>query len=332
MLEKIKISVIIPMYNCEGKVSGIISDLKKQTYSNFEAVLIDDGSTDSTYRVSVESCKDDKRFKIFRTKNNGPGSARNFGISKISGEYFRFIDADDRINEESLELLIRPILNDISIDLVIGKVKYSRNAWQSNQVGKLDFDSFIKDFSNDFFGEYYGFSTNKVYRKKIIDKYNLKMSEDLRWCEDYLFNLEYYSYIKNVYYVPKEMYHYVIAEGSLASQVDIEYRNKIEKICIKHLKLFLQNKNQFEKEEIKVAYSDSVAYLYHSQLCNLVGYKASFSKIKADCMNEDNQEFWKKYHNINRIRFYSTIKFLFSKRLFRLLYSFIVIKEKAKGG
>ena len=56
------------MYNCEGKVSGIISDLKKQTYSNFEAVLIDDGSTDSTYRVSVESCKDDKRFKIFRTK------------------------------------------------------------------------------------------------------------------------------------------------------------------------------------------------------------------------------------------------------------------------
>ena len=66
---------------------------------------------------------------------------------------------------------------------------------------------------------------------------------------------------------------------------------------------------------------------------NLTDNVLKISRESKDLIiNEDNQEFWKKYHNINRIRFYSTIKFLFSKRLFRLLYSFIVIKEKAKGG
>lgn len=322
--------MIIPMYNCELWITNLIQDLQAQTFTNFEVLLIDDGSSDSTYTICINLCKKDQRFSIFTQKNKGPGAARNLGIQLSNGEYIRFLDADDRIEENSLEMLVKPFLLDPTIDLVIGHFSHGRQTWQSDLKGTQTLATLVDDFSNDFFGMFYGLSPNKTYKSSIIKENNLKEPEDIRWCEDYLFNLTYYHFVSKVHYVSENIYTYLIIDGSLVSQVKLLDRNAIETRCIKKLKGFLLNKNFYNKQSIRKKYDRSVAYLLYSQMCNVVQGKLGYEHFKRDCLTTEKREFWLNY-KIHDIRiFYRVVKFLFKFDLSRGIYYFIYSKESLK--
>ncbi len=129
------VSVIVPIFNEENYIADTLESIQNQSYSNWELLLIDDGSTDSS-RAVVEKYLDDERIRYFYQENQGQGSTRNFGIKKSKGTYLAFLDADDFWNPGKLKIQLR-VLSEKSIDLVYSKLRLidSRNTYLNKDLG-----------------------------------------------------------------------------------------------------------------------------------------------------------------------------------------------------
>ena len=99
-MNKDKLSVIVPIFNGENKIENCLNSIRKQNYNNLEIIVIDDGSTDSTFEICNMIAKEDERVKVYYKENGGVSSARNTGIEKASGKYLMFIDGDDIIDSD----------------------------------------------------------------------------------------------------------------------------------------------------------------------------------------------------------------------------------------
>ena len=109
MLKYSKISVIMPVYNCEKYLANCIESVLNQTYSNFELLINDDGSKDGSFAICKSYADKDSRIRLFRQENGGLSSARNSMLGKVTGEYVMFIDSDDVISPDMLEILLNLI-------------------------------------------------------------------------------------------------------------------------------------------------------------------------------------------------------------------------------
>ena len=98
-----KVSVIVPVYNVEDYIRGMLESVQRQSFADFEVVIVNDGSTDGSQAIIDEFCREDNRFRCFVKANGGVASARNKGLDKARGEYVVFYDPDDLIPEDSLE-------------------------------------------------------------------------------------------------------------------------------------------------------------------------------------------------------------------------------------
>lgn len=117
-MKKILFSIIVPVYNKESVLKETLESIKKQSFNNFECIIIDDGSTDNSCNISIEYCEQDSNFRMYKYKNAGVGTARNRGIENANGEYIVFVDADDIIKEDLLEKLATYIEQFDNIDLI----------------------------------------------------------------------------------------------------------------------------------------------------------------------------------------------------------------------
>lgn len=128
------VSIIMPAYNVEAYIEQSVNSIRKQTYGNFELLIIDDGSTDRTNSICVQLADEDKRIQIIRQKNAGAGAARNHGLRLAKGQYIMFVDSDDTVHPEMLEILLNQIKNS-SVKLVMGDFMESRQPvmdWKKN--------------------------------------------------------------------------------------------------------------------------------------------------------------------------------------------------------
>lgn len=219
------ISVIVPMYNCENYIVNLLDSLLIQTYRKFEIILIDDGSTDKTLEVVNAfqwSHKDDLKIKLLSIKHKGVSAARNKGIEAAEGDYIRFLDSDDLIPESSMAALLYPMEEDQSVDLVIGKFRPAPFAKMycgpCNFSGKKEMQDFARDFVNYPRSFYYGVTWNKLYKKQIIDKNRIRFNEDIEWCEDFLFNLEYYHCCQSIWYISDIVSIYTLRNDGLTKK------------------------------------------------------------------------------------------------------------------
>ena len=105
------ITVIVPVFNVEEYLSRCIESIIKQTYSNLEIILVNDGSTDNSPKICDAYAKLDDRLKVIHKKNGGLSEARNFGINRAKGRYIAFVDSDDYIEENMYEILHKEIVN-----------------------------------------------------------------------------------------------------------------------------------------------------------------------------------------------------------------------------
>ena len=100
------VSVIVPVYNVQAYLDRCVQSIVDQTYSNLEILLIDDGSTDESYRLMQNWAEKDKRIHLLQKTNGGLSDARNFGIQRAQGEYLAFIDSDDFIRPAMIEKML----------------------------------------------------------------------------------------------------------------------------------------------------------------------------------------------------------------------------------
>lgn len=127
IMEKIKISVIVPVFNAEKYLKMCLNSLVSQTLKNIEIICIDDGSTDNSLAILDKFKSKDNRIKIIKQKNYGVSMARNNGISEAQGEYIGFVDADDWVDKDFFENYIMPLKNIMLIlqqPVIIGEERF----------------------------------------------------------------------------------------------------------------------------------------------------------------------------------------------------------------
>ena len=144
------ISIIIPVYNVENYLIECLDSVAKQTYTDFEAILVDDGSTDNSGAICDEYAQCDSRFKVFHKANNGLSSARNYGLDRVKGDYLVFVDSDDILSYNALEMCLNT-LTENNLDAVFSPLKqfsdnipYVCSTVENNSYQILDTEACIK--------------------------------------------------------------------------------------------------------------------------------------------------------------------------------------------
>lgn len=212
------ISVIIPAYNAEKYIEKCIQSIIKQDYRDFEIIIVNDGSTDDTKAICEKYVKLDNRIKLVNTENRGAGSARNTGISKASGRYISFIDADDYICEDYYTRMYE-MLKEGDADIVEGHYKrvsgYDENIFTDTGEQKeyTNMEKLLVLYGDDEV-EYINsvIVTNKLYRKELFNEARFPVNRIID-DEFIMYKLIYNS--KKIISTPDIMYAYVQSEESV---------------------------------------------------------------------------------------------------------------------
>jgi glycosyltransferase involved in cell wall biosynthesis len=132
------VSVVVPAYNYGELLPQALESVLSQTYVNWECVIVDDGSTDDTRETAEQWCQRDRRFRYLFQENRGPSAARNLGIRNSSGDFLQFLDADDRLMPEKLELHVRYLDNHPESDIVYGPAAFFRSETPDSLMVSLE--------------------------------------------------------------------------------------------------------------------------------------------------------------------------------------------------
>lgn len=205
------ISVIVPVYNAAKYLDACLKSLCAQDYPDWEAVLVDDGSTDDSPRLCDEWTAKEPRIRVLHRKNGGVSAARNAGIAEAKGEYLAFLDSDDRIEPEFLSTLCR-IMGET--DLAICGVEDGGQSATTIAESSLTLDTLRRTPSRYADLTYINFCTNKLYRTSIIQKYHLGFPVGVRRSEDVNFVQDYLMHCKTMAVTPAQLYHYDQHDGS----------------------------------------------------------------------------------------------------------------------
>ena len=212
---KTLISIIVPLYNVENYLRQCLDSIMNQTYQNFECLLINDGSPDNSADICREYLEKDSRFKYFEKENGGVSSARNLGIECSVGAYITFIDSDDWVDSDYLEVLYNALIDE-NVDISVSTYKrfhMADNCWyfHSFQRGyeKRVFTNqeLIDEFiALDTFDYSYRFVCGKLVRKCLLDK--IAFNEKTTLGEDMEFWLKLYLISNKIVYVNRDSYVY----------------------------------------------------------------------------------------------------------------------------
>jgi len=183
------ISIVVPVFNSEKYLNACLDSIISQTYENWEAILIDDGSVDRSLEICNEYSEKDKRFILVHQENKGVSGARNRGILETRGKYICFIDSDDAVKEDYLSYLYSMIAKD-GVTLACCDFAREKNTDTVKVVSERD--NAIKSLFN-VNGGVQGYIGGKIFCADIIKDNNLLFDVDKKLCEDLLFQYDYFS-------------------------------------------------------------------------------------------------------------------------------------------
>lgn len=211
-----KISVIVPIYNCEDFLSACLDSILSQTYSDLQVILVDDGSTDKSAEICDQYAMQDARVCVFHQENKGVSSARNLGLHAAIGELVSFVDSDDTLEPDMFELLVRTMQHhhaDIS-HCGFNRVENGviRPIYDSKQTMLQTSEEAIRCLLTGKF--FTGSLWNKLFKKSILE--GLFFCEELRINEDILFGFEAFKRAKQIVFSDFAKYNYMIRGGNSA--------------------------------------------------------------------------------------------------------------------
>lgn len=225
MDDKKSISVIVPVYNAEKYLAETVKCILNQTYKNYELLLIDDGSSDSSPSLCDGFANEDNRVRVFHNENMGPAGARNFGLTHAAGEFIAFVDSDDLIETDYLEQLLQSFENP-EVDLALCGFDRFYNDDPTKQqlylLGTQDVQLLesVKDVALLFTVPKTSLSGvsiwAKLYRRSIIIEHGIEFPMGITYEEDCCFNLLYYRHIRKAVTIKKNLYHYRQVSNSLS--------------------------------------------------------------------------------------------------------------------
>lgn len=219
------ITIVIPAYNAGTLLLRCLESVRDQSYSGFECVVVDDGSTDGSVVEACRSFGSDNRFVFVSQKNGGASSARNKGLTVAKGDYVCFIDSDDFVDRDYVECLYATLGDtDMSVCGLVQErgEQHVPYAVASEACVRFapEYDSLVAALLKNYllFGPYC-----KLYRMDLIRENDIEFPVGVDYGEDLIFNFRYLSYCKNIATTSQTPYHYIIRDGSLSNSEIKDY-------------------------------------------------------------------------------------------------------------
>ena len=255
IVDSIKISIIIPIYNVEKYIRQCLESVINQTYKNLEIIVVNDGTQDNSMKI-VEEYLVDKRIRVINKENEGVASARNKGIEEATGEYISFVDSHDWLELDVFEKLISKKKGDIII------YNFKEYDEMTKELKRRIVDEEFQTISVENKHLFLWHSTeacNKLYKKNFLKENRIVFFNTLY--EDVFWNIQTLYYAKNIEYLPKVYYNYrVNRPGSTMTQTkknnveNKKFQNKKQNSYVKIYEMienFLENnKNKMNSKEI----------------------------------------------------------------------------------
>lgn len=245
-MENSLISIIVPVYNVEKYIDKCINSLINQSYCNIEIILIDDGSTDSSYEKCINFSDKDNRIKLYHKENEGVSSARNLGLKYASGNYISFVDSDDFIEKNMYEAMYNIIIEK-NADVAI--CNYNKIKGKDIKEKKCEFSS-DKIKGTEVLNKIYNYKTmgvlwNKLFKRQII---KCTFREDIHFCEDVLFLTEIFKSDCDIAVLSECYYNYIENSDSVCNSSFSDKKYSIVEAC-KQIYAIMEN-NRIHKSAL----------------------------------------------------------------------------------
>lgn len=211
-----KVSIVVPTHNSEKTILACLCDILEQVYQNFECIVVDDASTDTTVKVVEEYIQGKNQFVLLKNEiNMGPSATRNKGIDYASGDFLVFIDSDDRISKYYLQKMLEERCK-YDADVVICLIKFVDKDFHEYEkkpefrfmglVTEEDFENAFLDLMNN---EMINAPVNKLFSRRILNEYGIRFPIQYRMYEDAIFCARYLLHVSNMVLLNEELYYYI---------------------------------------------------------------------------------------------------------------------------
>ena len=230
------VSIIVPVYNVQNSVARCLESICAQTWKNIEIILVNDGSRDESFSVCEQFREKDPRIVLVDKSNSGVSDTRNCGMTLASGKYVQFVDSDDYIEPDFTERLVTAAETN-NADLVIAPywMVIPANSCKAGQAlenlqenlgieekrpddvreygflpeGIYDRETFALRLMEKPASFFYSVLWNKLYRRDILTRHDIRFTSEMRWAEDLVFNMQYIQYAEVFASIPQPGYYYV---------------------------------------------------------------------------------------------------------------------------
>ena len=257
-------SIVIPVYNSEKYLHRCIQSILNQTYPNWNAIFVNDGSTDSSVEILRSYAEKDSRIRVISQSNGGSSAARNVGMTAVESEYFTFVDADDYISADFIERTLSAALES-SCDLVLTGISCNGGNAGMYFSGLTKFTPLYFKVINP--GPY-----AKLYKKSIVERHRIRFPEDMKVAEDYVFTSLYAVRVDSLYGIQDTLYYYCYE-----SPQSLGHR-------------FISGEMSYEQYQF---YAEAPWRVYQGLLADCEGCAAKFI---SDCAAVLYSEFWRTYY------------------------------------
>ena len=227
-----KISIIVPVYNSSKYLRSCIDSILKQSLSDLELILVNDGSTDDSGEICDEYAVKYPAFRVIHKENAGVSEARNTGLVAATGEYVGFVDSDDTIRPEMYqEMYDAAMENDAEIVMCDAVTVYPDGRTEPDTIAQLSESCAIEhsNWTPDLLKEMAGSAWRCIYQRRLIERNRVRFPTSLKFSEDRIFNLYLMGYASRVCYIKKGFYNRLMWEGSAVHRFHQDYYTHIKK-------------------------------------------------------------------------------------------------------
>lgn len=321
-----EISVIVPVYNVKDYLEKSVGSVLKQSFTDYELILVDDGSTDGSGEIAdkIKADNPDRDIKVIRQQNKGLGGARNTGIEAAVGEYLFFVDSDDTVADGCLAELDRYIKENNADIIFFDFIKVDENGKEIYYQKSYSNDggSFSLDSSKDML-LIPPAAWNKIFRRSLFTESGIRFPERL-WFEDLATTVNIYTFSKKNGYIPKPFYLYLQRGGSIMNSPNCD-RN-IEIITAVDIVLDYYKKNGlFEK------FYDELEYLAAFHIYYLSSIRVMRIDKKHKLLDTYKSYMTENFPNFENNKYVSEKEKIIMKLLDRKMYGAVELTFKVKG-
>lgn len=272
-----KISIIIPVYNAERFLRRCLDSVLNQSYSNWECIIVDDGSKDSSFAICDEYVKTDSRFKVIHKENGGVSEARNIGLSQLSGEWVTFVDSDDELTLDALKYFTEGMERYPKASVLRGGHKtvtptaIGKDRLAEKWICTESHADALKISEETWCS---GFMWLTCFRKDIIE--GMRFDNSITWCEDHIFTYQCILKAEEIAFVPHVVYVYYLDDtypagfGKNLSFKPISYNMAIRSAEEQRkVKLLLAGGNKKMQQMVQLQYEATIRFAIYQSFFTL---------------------------------------------------------------